>query len=142
MYKRILVAIDASPCHEKVLREALELALLHDASLTFLHVVEDPTVEVYGRRYGQDLHKEYLQAGNETLNAALERARAANVPAKTLVVDKQHPADAILEAEEDHDLTILGTHGRTGIRRMVLGSVTEELIKRSVKPHLVVSCSD
>lgn len=142
MYKKILIPIDASPCHEKVIHEGLELARLNDASVTFLYVVEDPVIEVYGRPYGKDLYQDYIKAGDETLAEALKRAQAANVPAKTLLVDKEHPAEAILNAEEDHDLSVMGTHGRKGFTRMVLGSVTEEVMRHSKKPHLVVTCQE
>lgn len=116
------------------------MARLHDSSLTFLYVLEDPTIEVYGRSYGADLRKDLLKAGDETLDEAFRRAQVSNVPAKTVLVEGKHPADAILELEKEHDLTILGTHGRKGMNRMVLGSVTEEVMRNSKGPHLVVAC--
>ena len=140
MYKDILIPIDTSPCQNAIIKEALGLALIHGASVSFLHVIEDPTMEIYGRTYGSDMYNEFVKAADETLDEALKRAQAANIPAKTILIDKEHPADAILKAEEDHDLIVMGTHGRTGIRRMMLGSITEEVMRRSKKPHLIVYC--
>lgn len=140
MFEHILIPIDGSPCSDAVIHEGLALAKVHDATVTFLFVVEDPVVEVYGVPYGKHLYEDLLKAGDEALGHALERAQAANIPAKTVLADKEHPADAILSAEAEAELTVLGTHGRTGWRRAMLGSVAEEVLRRSDKPHLVVRC--
>lgn len=141
MFRRILIAVDVNPCHEQIIHDGLALARLHNASVTFLTVIEDRSVEVYGRKYGTNLNKAYLQASIELLDEAVKRAEAAGVPVETSLIDTKHPSDAILEAEEAHDLCILGTHGRRGFQRFVLGSVTEEVLRRSSKPHLIVSCA-
>lgn len=140
MFERILMPIDGGPCTDAVVHEGLALARIHNSAVTFLYVVEDPVIEIYGVPYGKQLYNDLLKAGDETLEHALERAQAANVPAKTALVDKEHPAEAILAAEAEADLTVMGTHGRTGVRRLMMGSITEEVLRRSPKPHLVVRC--
>ena len=142
MYERILIPIDGSPCTDAVVHEGLALARTHDAGVTFLYVVEDSLIEIYGVTYGKQLYEALLKAGDETLDRALRRAQAANLPAKTLLVDKEHPAEAILAAEADYDLTVMGTHGRRGLRQMMMGSVTQEVLRRSTHPHLVVRCPE
>ena len=117
MYSQILIPIDGSPCSDAVIREGLSLARTYDATVTLLYAVEDPVVEIYGVPYGRQLYKDLLRAGEETLEHAFARAHAADIPAKTLLIDKEHPAEAILEAEKEADLTVMGTHGRRGVRR-------------------------
>lgn len=140
MAQRILIPIDGSECSTRVISQGLDLARAFDAAVTFLYVVEEPVVEVYGVSYGAQLHRDMLKAGDEALDRALARAQASNVPARTQLVEDQHPADAILKAEADHELTVMGTHGRRGLRRMMLGSVAEEVMRRSGRTHVVVSC--
>jgi nucleotide-binding universal stress UspA family protein len=140
MVSRILIPIDGSPCSERVVAEGLALARDLDASVTFLFVLEDPVVRVYGVPYGRQLHADLQRTGEEALESAAARAQASNVAAKTLFIDDATPIEAILEVEERHDLTVIGTQGHRGVRRMLLGSVADELVRRSGRSHLVVPC--
>ena len=143
MYQNILIPLDGSDCSEKAAQQGLELAARLGGSVTFLYVVEDPlyyarnAVSTYGTIY-EDLR----EIGREVLDSARKRAELAGVAAETVLVDTPmaHPVDAILEAEAEHDLTVMGTHGRRGFNRLLLGSVAEGVLRRSRKPQLVIRC--
>ncbi|HEX7004409.1 MAG TPA: universal stress protein [Trueperaceae bacterium] len=143
MYKRILMPIDGSECSRQAVEHGLELARRTEARVTFLYVVEDPLY--YARHavaeYGE-LYEELRRGGQEVLDAARRQAEAYGVVSETVLVEKPlaHPVDAILEAEEQHDLTVLGTHGRRGFSRIMLGSVAEGVLRRSSRPQLVIHC--
>ncbi len=116
------------------------------AEVTFLYVVEDP-LNVYNmpgsRVYRPEFHQDLIRAGEAALEQAAARARARGVEAVTLVreTNKASPVDVILEAEQNADLTVMATHGRRGLDRLTLGSVTEGLLRRSEMPRLIVRCS-
>jgi len=144
MYKRILMPTDGSPCSDHALDHGLELARVLGAEVLFLYVVEDP-LNVYNmpgsRVYAPELHEDLVKAGELALVRALERARERGVEARTLLRETAaRPADVILEVEGEADLTVMATHGRRGLDRLALGSVTESLLRRSDQPRLVVRC--
>lgn len=143
MFERILMPVDGSPCSEQAVTQGLDFARQMGSTVTFLYVVEDPFSYVpngmvsYTRVY-EDMEK----AGEELLSQMEEKAKAAGVPARSSLVTGAlaHPVDAILEAAEEQDLVLMGTHGRRGFDRWFLGSVTEGVLRRSTKPHLVIKC--
>ena len=145
-FRRILVPVDGSPCSDRAVQEAIALGRVFGSDLTFLSVVDNPLRGLYGYSEGIGYYGDVFEALERTSAAALERgataARAAGLEAQTRLVRERSPVDAILEAEPDCDLTVLGTHGRHGVDRVFLGSVTEGVLRRSRKPHLVVRCGE
>jgi nucleotide-binding universal stress UspA family protein len=57
-------------------------------------------------------------------------------------VDDRSPVQAILDAEREHDLVVMGTHGRRGFNRWMFGSVSEGALRRATKPFLVIRSPD
>jgi len=141
MFKNILLPIDGSPCSDEAIAKGLEFARDQNAEICFVYVLENPVVEVYGKAYGVQLKNDLRHMGEETLERAKKRAEAAAVPVHILLIEDKHPVEAILDIEKDYDLTVMATRGRRNFDRMVLGSVTEAVLRRSDKPHLVVRCS-
>lgn len=143
MYRRILMPIDGSPCSEQAVAEGLALAVRLQASVTFLYVVEDPYayLPTDAPAYG-DIRADMQRAGEELLAELQRRAQSEGVNAEGKLVSGAliHPVQAILEAEADHELTVMATHGRRGFDRLVLGSVTEGVFRRATKPCLVIRC--
>jgi nucleotide-binding universal stress UspA family protein len=134
--KRILCPIDLSEISGHVAEHASALARWHGAQLTFLHVVGNaPTTNVPPPA----LHP----AERERLATAM-RAAATGVPPNVvpvlLVREAESPYLGILEqvAERQPDLLVLGTHGRSGVQRLFLGSVAEKVIRKASCPTLVV----
>ena len=145
MYDTILVPTDGSPTADRALREALDLASEIGATLHVLYVVDTSAAgwaaigdEEFGVEVNQGL--EYLRKeGEEATAEAIEAAREAGVEVVT-AIDDGTPYRGILEyaEEQDIDLLVMGTHGRTGLDRYLLGSTTERVVRRSPVPVLTV----
>ena len=80
------------------------------------------------------------EAGYDSVEAILERATEEDVDSTVGAVRRGDPAEAILDYTEEHDvdLVVMSTHGRTGIRRFLLGSVTEQVLRSAGVPVLTV----
>lgn len=146
MYSRILVAVDGSPNSTHALGHAAELARGLSARLRIIHVV-DMGLLPYGPELNIDIEAliEARYAGAEKiLAAAREGVKDAGVEVEAQPVDPatptQHVAATIVEtaASWPADLVVLGTHGRRGFERWLLGSVAEGVARRSSVPVLLV----
>lgn len=137
MSDRILVAIDGSDPAEKALEEAL--ALYGDGEIVAISVV-DPAEASYGLEGDVgDAHDHARQEVEDRLRRARERAQDRGVSIETEIVGGE-PARVIVEYAEDEgvDHVFLGSHGRTGVSRILLGSVAETVVRRSPVPVTVV----
>jgi nucleotide-binding universal stress UspA family protein len=140
MYNKILFPTDGSDESAAVLEHAVDLAKRYDATLEGLFVGDQ-------RSYAgmaADMDREQIrEAQTEIGEKALDRVRSAGESEGVDVATTQSvgvPADEILEVadEDDVDLVVMGTHGRTGIKRALLGSVAERVVRQSPVPiHLV-----
>lgn len=143
MYQRIMVAIDGSATSERGLQEAIRLARDQKAKLAIVHVVDLVIVHGAGQFIGS-----YLEATREFARSAvaraLEAARAADIEpevrAPEIMTAGYHVADTIAEqaAEWPADLLVIGTHGRRGVSRMLIGSVAERVVRVAPCPLLLV----
>lgn len=143
MYKKILMPTDGSSCSQTAIREGLEVAKSMGAQVTFLYAVENISSSLWispeSVPYGLELIEDLKRVGSEALSKARELAQAAGVEAETKLVEAR-PVEAILAEAKNHDLIVMGTHGRSGLDRFMLGSVTEAVLHRSDKPVLVLRC--
>jgi len=141
MYKKILMPTDGSACSQKAISEGLDVAKSMGASVTFLYAVENISSTLWispeSVPYGLELIEDLKRVGGEALCKASELAKAAGVDAETKLVETR-PVEAILAEAKNHDLIVMGTHGRSGLDRFMLGSVTEAVLQRSDKPVLVL----
>ncbi|RDK06384.1 universal stress protein [Cupriavidus lacunae] len=145
MYQTILVAIDGSDCGNRALDEAIRLAALCKATLEIVHVVDNSYL-MYDMGYGNlaDLRPALIEGGRKLLAEAEARARAGHVACHTQLVDEVLTLGDIAtsingEAQRTHaGLVVVGTHGRRGVRRLVMGSVAEGLVRESKVPVLLV----
>lgn len=146
MYRKILMPTDGSASSDIAVKQGLELAKRLGAQVTFLHVLENPLTAGYATPetlpYSAQLYQDLRSAASDLLTSAKEAAEAMGVPAETRLVENHDPVQAIHEAEADHDLVVMGTHGRRGFNRWMFGSVAEGALRRSVKPFLVVRAPD
>ncbi len=128
LFGRILVPVGAGELSLKVLDVVKEFARPHDARVLLLHVVED-----------NPLNPHWNFPSGE-LKLAADRLSTATIPCQT-VFRKGEAAREILAAakEEDADLIAMTTHGRRGVPRWILGSVTEKVLRAAPVPMLVVS---
>jgi len=137
MYNRILVPTDGSEGAETAVNHAIEIAKQFDAEILTVYAVDPSAVppDVAGTGMIESLERE----GERAIESIVEQVEAAGLDARGDVVDGP-PSSAILDYIEDNDvdLVIMGTHGRTGLDRVLLGSVTERLVRTSTVPILTV----
>jgi len=130
MYERILVPLDGSETAEVAVPRAEELAEMLEADITLLHVCESEDDKNY---HMHSLHIEKI--------AELSKQRAKEKGFKVNPVQLTgHHAEQIVDYadKEDIGLIIMATHGLSGIRRWVLGSVTEKVIRATTKPVIII----
>ncbi len=136
--RRVLVPIDFSDASEVALRHAKEIALTYGAEIDLLHVVDEP---VYPSAYGDtvDFPGQVVaeEAEDELANLARDIIGVEHAMAKVVV---GHPVEHILKYVEENevDLLVMATHGRTGLNRLMLGSVSEKVLRQSPIPVFLV----
>ncbi|MBS0392073.1 MAG: universal stress protein [Comamonadaceae bacterium] len=144
MFKHILVPVDGSETSMKAVAKASGLAKAFGSAVTALYVIDPYPFTGVGAdfAYGQ---AQYLSAATAEANAALDAAKAAILQAgigtvNTMVGEGHAVHDGIQRAVETTgaDLIVIGSHGRRGIERLVLGSVTQKVLGVAHVPVLVV----
>lgn len=138
--RSVLAPVDFSDSARLALTYARELAALYGARLDVLHVVEEavfPTV--YGIEPVSVAVPDVLDRTEEALDALVREVEGADVPIRTQVI-VGHSASGVLDVidEGDVDLVVIATHGRTGIKRLLLGSVTEKVVRMAPCPVFTV----
>ena len=134
--EHILVPIDFSPDAEQALDCAIGLAQQFQAHLTLLHVIYLPeTAEVNPLAY---LAKAESEAERETV-AYQKRVEDAGVAVDTLII-RGIPVDKIVDTAraKQADLLVMGTHGRTGLQHLLIGSVAERVVRLAPCPVMVI----
>jgi nucleotide-binding universal stress UspA family protein len=142
-YAKILVAIDGSGASARGLAEAMKLAKSEGAELCIVHVVNE--IQVHAPPVGAppvDLGPVLLDQGKRLLEDAVAQAAREGLKAKPILVDRPagRSAEAIVAeaARQGADLIVLGTHGRRGVSRLVLGSDAEQVVRSAAVPVLLV----
>lgn len=144
MYQRILVPLDGSATSQCGLREAIGFAGGQNATLFFLHVVDDFSmlVEMTSVRSYEEMLKGLRQYGLEVLAKARHAAEEAGIHCESLMreVTNERVADVIVDQAKQHacDLIVMGTHGRRGFSRIAMGSEAEQVARTSPVPVLLV----
>jgi nucleotide-binding universal stress UspA family protein len=141
-FKHLLVAIDYSEPSIKALETGLDLAEKLGARLTVVHTVmkiaEGVSMEG-GAGYDVRLHEQQLQEARAAIEQLLREKNRRGI-ATEIVVESGRAQDEInrVAARTGADMLILGTHGRKGMNRFILGSVAEEVLRESLLPILCV----
>jgi nucleotide-binding universal stress UspA family protein len=137
MYDRILLPTDGSDASREAAKQAINLAEETGAELHVLFVIEDApySPEMMDARFEEEVQNH----GEEALDAVIERAEAAGVGVVSAIRGGT-PHEVILEYadQEDVDIVVMGTHGRSGLARYLIGSVTERVIRTADIPVLTV----
>ena len=139
--RRIIHPTDFSPAAMPAFRYALDEAKRDDADLVLVHVLEpvsDFADEVYILR-AEKLREAAREAARRNFDELLDAAKEADVRVSDLLLEGW-PAEEIAKAANTSgaDLIIMGTHGRTGLSRLVLGSVAQHVIALAACPVTVV----
>ncbi|MDB2225690.1 universal stress protein [Halorubrum ezzemoulense] len=144
LYDRILVPTDGSSEGELAVCHALDLAAVHGASVRAIYVVDTARyagmpMETTWEGVGDLLYDD----GEAALETVCELAADRGVDVETSVVDGSPSREIITHAERTGcDLVVMGTHGRGGIDRLLLGSVAEKVVRGSSVPVLTVRIGD
>ncbi|MET0481745.1 MAG: universal stress protein [Aestuariivirgaceae bacterium] len=149
MYEHILISTDGSEVAQKGVDQGLSLAKQLGARVTIVMVTERFPVPVHtgiagGWIPGPEEMARYEAAqkdmAREVLAAVAAAARKLGVPADTVHVPDGYPAEAIIEVAKARDcgLIVMASHGRRGLRKLLLGSQTAEVLADSPVPVLVV----
>ncbi|MGA7802134.1 MAG: universal stress protein [Gammaproteobacteria bacterium] len=144
MYKHILVAADGSDTAGRAVSHAIALAAEQHAELRFINVVA-PRVSDWGELAWVDMNtvaKGLTAEGRGILEQVAEQAQAAGVRAETALVEaRQRHVGEVIAADAQAsgaDLIIIGTHGRKGFSRLMLGSVAEVTLRMASVPVLAL----
>jgi nucleotide-binding universal stress UspA family protein len=141
LFKKILVPIDGSDTSDRAMRMALDMAREALGTVRFVHVVED---DHYWRTYefSADVRAYAHDHAKQLLQKAMDAASAMGVNAQSQVLDpsSQRLGESVANEAADWgaDLVVLGTHGRRGLGRVLLGSGAEQVIRLCPVPVLVV----
>jgi universal stress protein A len=139
----ILVPVDFSECASKALRYAIPFAIQHHASVTLLHVIASPpppynTGELGALDYAV-IDSDMRSAAEEKLKALAEKELAGGTENQWVVRTGSASAEIVALARSmPADLIVISTHGRTGLKHVLLGSVAEDVVRRAPCPVLVV----
>ncbi len=141
MYKRILVPVDGSKTSDAALAEAIGLAKDQEAQLRVIYVIDEASI-VAGSEYGDMLGVEKTQI--DMGKRVLEKAKSLFQEAETKLLETQSVGQgisAVIVHDADEwgaDLIVAGTHGRTGLRHLLMGSVAEGIVRIAKAPVLLV----
>ena len=149
MFRRILVQIDGSPTSNRGLDEAIDLARDQKATICLLHVIDElivptgPDGMMYMPPSYIDEYVRSLRAGGKKLLAQAEaKVRKRGIPVETMLRETlgRRVADHIIkQAKRWHaDVIVLGTHGRRGLSRVVMGSDAEMVLRETPVPVLLI----
>jgi len=147
MYTRILVAIDDSATSQKALNEAINLAKSNGAALAVCHALDESVLAsaVSGLVAVDDLEslRTAVRAqGQALLDRAAEAAHAQGLTAEVRLAESKHEgvADLIVGSAEvwQADLIVVGSHGRRGVERLLVGSVAEKLVRKATTSLIIV----
>lgn len=137
--RRILVPLDFSDLSHRALKHAKELAMTYGARLDLLHVVEEVALPA---AYGMEPVNLVIPEVVESSERALAEMAREEIGYEHVVVHALtgYAVSTILDfaAENDMDLMVIATHGRTGLDRILLGSVAEKVVRRAPCPVFTV----
>lgn len=143
--KRILVPVDFSECSRLALRRADDLAKAFDATLDLVHVWQapefvSPEVMIGVTPQGQTLAQFARQQAEKSMQSFVNHAKNAGVRIETARTLEGEPAQTIVDEAErgNYDMIAMGTHGRTGLSHLLLGSTAEKVVRRASRPVMTV----
>ena len=140
--KKILCPVDFSEGSDYALRYALAFAAAYDAALELMHVVELPFLPSYALTMVPDLGlpiEQMKEQSKKALDELAERSKALHPRVTARVVVGMPFVEIVNAAKEGNvDLIVVGTHGRTGLKHILIGSVAERLVRKSPCPVLTV----
>lgn len=148
MYKKILVPIDGSPTSDRGLVEAIRLARALGSHIRLVHIVNELIItSPDGVAMNIGLVLDTLRSsGRHVLDAADRTVRDAGIETDNVLIEEMgsQAGPAIVQQAQDWpaDLIVCGTHGRRGIRRIVLGSDAEYIVRQATVPVMLIRSNE
>ncbi len=143
-YEHILVAIDESPISYAAAEHALELATAFKSKVTLLSIIAvDPFVGVDFYKIAPAITEHFMKAEENAL-ARLNELKLSfernNIPVQTKVVHGVSPSEGILNTVLSDEISVvfMGSHGRTGLEKAVLGSVAQNVLNKAKVPVFII----
>jgi nucleotide-binding universal stress UspA family protein len=138
MYKKILIATDGSEHTVKAIQHSIMLAKATGAKLTALFVIDSSSFSTLPPEVmWENIHEMLEKEGEKAVKFVVDEGKKKKVKVTTKILDGA-PADVIVKESEKYDLVITGTLGRTGLSRLLLGSVAEKVVKMAKCPVMVI----
>lgn len=142
LFKNILVPYDLSKSSNHAFKVALDVAKKYDSKVTVLTAVEGDSWhhKFYDSRADNELIKKQKKAASKSIEQLEKTAQKANILIKTQIVKSTSTVNTILTFAKSRkfDLIVLGSHGRTGLDKLILGSVANGVVQKSRIPILIV----
>ena len=145
MYERILVAVDGGDSADLAMTQAIGMARAFHADIKLLYVVDDSEFfDTAGMADTAMVVSQLVQGGERALDLAAERCSEAGVTCIKELVERPlgrgNISETIVERADTWpaDLIVMGTHGRRGMRRVIMGSVSEGVVAQTSKPVLLI----
>jgi nucleotide-binding universal stress UspA family protein len=146
MYQRILVATDGSELSNKAVTSAIQLAASLGAELIALKVIPRypqsylEGAETLSADEAARVEDRWVALGHEVVDAVKVAGEAQGVTVKAIVAKSDVVSDALIAAAQKHqaDLIVMASHGRKGVKRLLLGSETQQVLTHSEIPVLVL----
>ena len=143
MFKKILCPVDFSDTSMNAANNAINFSMEIKAEITFIHIIDIQALQNIGDLSGGGINDINLLIEEEkpVLSKLKDECDKKGIKVKTVLTHGE-PVSVILETikEEGHDLIIMGTHGKTGLTRLVLGSIAENVVRKSNIPVLLYHC--
>lgn len=143
MFKHILLPTDGSPLSENAMLQCLQFAKETGAKVTSVHVIPDfhmynLSAELVATSRDQ-YEEDFAKHADHYLSKVSSAAQEIGVPCETSVLHNDHPYEAIISAAEqkDCDLIAMATHGKKGLKGLLVGSETQKVLTYSQIPVLV-----
>lgn len=140
-FKKVMVADDFSEASRVAVSSGAQMAADSGAELVLVHVWE-PTAHLYGMAaFPVAFAEDYTEKAKQSLAAskrAAEEIGARRVSTLVLTGTPWHEIVELLRKDETYDLVIVGTHGRTGLKHVLLGSVAERIVRHAPVPVLAI----
>ena len=145
MFKHILIPTDGSEVADKAIAAGVTLAKEMGASVTAYFAIEPAPTHIYGegyladRRLVAELERRMKEIAKKAVDKVADAARAAGVPCDSVIEQRVHPYQGIIEAANKNkcDAIFMASHGHSGLTGLVLGSVTHKVLTNSKIPVLV-----
>lgn len=139
-YKKILIPTDGSETAQHAIEHGIKLAKALDSRVIGLYIVDiSAFVGLHAEGIWQNMKELLKEEGNKTLSAFENSAKKAKVKYEAILREGVPSEDIVKVAEERGvDLIVMGTHGRSGLDRFLLGSVTEKVVRSASCPVMVV----